>query len=71
MTVFDIDSNEKKIFPFEILKICKHSEELNDDSIDICHAILIIIALLIIIFSNWKSFESKLEATILKKFPEV
>ena len=71
VTVFDIDSNERKIFPFEILKICKHSEELNDDSIDICHAILIIIALLIIIFSNWKSFESKLEATILKKFPEV
>ena len=25
----------------------------------------------IIVFSNWQSFESKLEATILKKFPEV
>ena len=67
----DNNNNEKIKFPIEILKICKHSVELNDDSIDICHAIIIIIAVGIIIFSNWKSFESKLEATILKKFPEV
>ena len=71
ITILDTDSKEKKIFPIEVIKICKHSEELNDDSIDICHAIIIIIAVGIIIFSNWKSFESKLEATILKKFPEV
>ena len=71
ITILDIDSKEKKVFPIEVIKICKHSEELNDDSIDICHAIIIIIAVGIIIFSNWKSFESKLEATILKKFPEV
>ena len=58
-------------FPIEILKICRHSTELNDDSIDICHAIIIIIVVSIIIFSNLPSFESKLEATILKKFPEV
>ena len=62
---------ESVTFPIEILKICKHSTELNDDSIDICHAIIIIIAVCIIIFSNLPSFESKLEATILKKFPEV
>ena len=71
ITILDTDSKEKKVFPIEVIKICKHSEELNDDSIDICHAIIIIIAVGIIIFSNWKSFESKLEATILKKFPEV
>ena len=62
---------ESVTFPIEILKICKHSTDLNDDSIDICHAIIIIIAVCIIIFSNLPSFESKLEATILKKFPEV
>lgn len=62
---------ESVTFPIEILKICRHSTELNDDSIDICHAIIIIIAICIIIFSNLPSFESKLEATILKKFPEV
>ena len=67
----DTESKEEEIFPIEVLKICKHTEQLNDDSIDICHAIIIIIALSIIIFSNWQSFESKLEATILKKFPEV
>ena len=71
ISILDTDSKEKKVFPIEVIKICKHSEELNDDSIDICHAIIIIIAVGIIIFSNWKSFESKLEATILKKFPEV
>ena len=71
ITILNKDSNEKKLFPIEVIKICKHSEELNDDSIDICHAIIIIIAVSIIIFSNWASFESKLEATILKKFPEV
>ena len=71
ITILDTDSKEKKVFPIEVIKICKHSEELNDDSIDICHAIIIIIAVGIIIFSNWKSFESKLESTILKKFPEV
>jgi len=71
ITIVDIDLKEKKIFPIEVIKICKHPEALNDDSIDICHAIIIIIAVGIIIFSNWKSFESKLEATILKKFPEV
>ena len=71
ITILDTDSKEKKVFPIEVIKICKHSEELNDDSIDICHAIIIIIAVGIIIFSNWKSFESKLEVTILKKFPEV
>ena len=71
ITILDTDLKEKKVFPIEVIKICKHSEELNDDSIDICHAIIIIIAVGIIIFSNWKSFESKLEATILKKFPEV
>jgi hypothetical protein len=62
---------ENVIFPIEVLKICKHSSDINDDSIDICHAIIIIIAVCIIIFSNLPSFESKLEATILKKFPEV
>ena len=72
ITIKDEESEEKKIiFPIEVIKICKHSEALNDDSIDICHAIIIIIAVGIIIFSNWPSFESKLEATILKKFPEV
>ena len=71
ISIFSEKLNEKKTFPIEVLKICKHSEELNDDSIDICHAIIIIIAVCIIIFSNWASFESKLEATILKKFPEV
>ena len=71
IVIYDVDVNEKKIFQMEVIKICQHSEELNDDSIDICHAIIIVIAVGIIIFSNWKSFESKLEATILKKFPEV
>ena len=69
--MIDTESNEEEIFPIEVLKICKHTVQLNDDSIDICHAIIIIIAVSIIIFSNWQSFESKLEATILKKFPEV
>ena len=59
------------IFPIEILKICKHSEEINDDTIDICHAIIIIISVAIVIFSNMPFFESKLEKTILKKFPEI
>ena len=65
------ENKENVIFPIEVLKICKHSSDINDDSIDICHAIIIIIAVCIIIFSNLPSFESKLEATILKKFPEV
>lgn len=69
--MIDTESNEEEIFPIEVLKICKHTVQLNDDSIDICHAIIIIIAVGIIVFSNWQSFESKLEATILKKFPEV
>lgn len=64
-------SKDNKIFQLEVLKICKHSNEINDDNIDICHAIIIIIAVCIIIFSNLPSFESKLESTILKKFPEV
>lgn len=59
------------IFPIEIIKICKHSEDINDDSIDICHAIIIIIGVSVIFFSNMPFFESKLEKTILKKFPEV
>jgi len=71
ITMIDTESKEKEIFSIEVLKICKHSPKLNDDSIDVCHAIMIIIAVGIIIFSNWPSFESKLEATILKKFPEV
>ena len=69
--MIDTESNEQEVFPIEVLKICKHTVQLNDDSIDICHAIIIIIAVGIIVFSNWQSFESKLEATILKKFPEV
>ena len=71
ITILDTELKEKKIFPIEVIKICKHSEALNDDSIDICHAIIIIIAVSIILLANWQSFESKLEATILKKFPEV
>ena len=71
ITMIDTESNEEEIFPIEVLKICKHTEQLNDDSIDICHAIIIMIAVGIIIFSNSPSFESKLELTILKKFPEV
>ena len=71
ITISDTVLEEKKVFPIEVIKICKHSEALNDDSIDICHAIIIIIAVGIIIISNLQSFESKLEATILKKFPEV
>lgn len=71
ITMIDTESNEEEIFPIELLKICKHTEQLNDDSIDICHAIIIMIAVGIIIFSNSPSFESKLELTILKKFPEV
>ena len=59
------------IFPIEIFKICKHSVDINDDSIDICHAIIIIISVAIIFFSNMPFFESKLERTILKRFPEI
>ena len=69
--IIENEFKESKIFQIEILKICKHSTEINDDNIDICHAILIIIAICIIICSNLPSFESKLESTILKKFPEV
>ena len=32
-----------------MIKICKHSVEINDDNIDICHAIIIIIAICIIL----------------------
>ena len=70
----EYENKEKKesvIFPIEVLKICKHTTMINDDSIDICHAILIIIAVCIIIISNLPCFESKLESTILKKFPEI
>lgn len=68
-----VENEEKQslLFPIEVLKICKHSTDINDDSIDICHAIIIITAVCIIIISNLPSFESKLEATILKKFPEI
>ncbi len=69
--IIEDEYKESKIFPIEVLKICKHSIEINDDNIDICHAIIIIIAIGIIIISNLPSFESKLESTILKKFPEV
>ena len=69
--IIENENKDSLVFPIEVLKICKHSTEINDDSIDICHAIIIIIAVGIIIFSNLPSFESKLESTILKKFPEV
>ena len=69
--IIEDDNKDTKIFQIEVLKICKHSVEINDDNIDICHAIIIIIAICIIIISNLPSFESKLESTILKKFPEV
>jgi hypothetical protein len=69
--IIEDDNKDSKIFQIEVLKICKHSVEINDDNIDICHAIIIIIAICIIIISNLPSFESKLESTILKKFPEV
>ncbi len=69
--IVENENKESFNFPIEVLKICEHSTEINDDSIDICHAIIIIIAVSIIIISNLPSFESKLEATILKKFPEI
>ena len=69
--IVEKDNKERIIFPIEVIKICRHSTDINDDSIDICHAIIIVIAICIIIFSNLPSFESKLESTIVKKFPEV
>ena len=65
------DNKQNALFQIETLKICTHSPDINDDTIDACHAIIIIIAVCIVIISNLPSFESKLEATILKKFPEV
>ena len=50
ISIFSEKLNEKKTFPIEVLKICKHSYELNDVSIDICHAIFIIFAVCFIIF---------------------
>ena len=63
------DNNENN-FSIIFYKYCNSITLTKDNSIDVCHIILILIAIIIIYFSNGQYFQTNFELTVLKQFPE-
>ena len=63
------DNNENN-FSIIFYKYCNSITLTKDNSIDVCHIILILIAIIIIYFSNGQYFQTNFEMTVLKQFPE-